>query len=69
MRCEIDEAFAQGNVVCSCFNVREKTIEKAISEGSNTVEQLGKKLKCGTNCGSCKPALANIIETVVIQNA
>lgn len=67
MHCNIDETFSQGNVVCSCYNVREKPIQSAISEGYNTVEQLGKKLKCGTNCGSCKPALANLIEAVVIQ--
>lgn len=57
-----DEAFLKGKLVCSCFNVRENTITEAISEGSHTVLALGNKLKCGTNCGSCKTELAGLID-------
>jgi NAD(P)H-nitrite reductase large subunit len=32
-----------------------------ISQGYNTVENLGKKLNCGTNCGSCKSELSTLI--------
>ena len=48
-------------VVCSCFNVTEKAIYQSIEQGDTTVEQLGKKLKCGTNCGSCKPEISALI--------
>ncbi|WP_425304322.1 (2Fe-2S)-binding protein [Alteromonas lipolytica] len=58
-----DEAFLLGKVVCSCFGVRENTIKHAIDEGNNTVSGLGKALKCGTNCGSCKTELASLIES------
>jgi assimilatory nitrate reductase catalytic subunit len=61
MRCEVDESFLNGSVVCSCFNVREKPINEAIKNGVNSVSELGLKLKCGTNCGSCKPALADML--------
>ena len=61
MRCEVDESFLNGSVVCSCFNVREKPINEAIKNGVNSVNELGLKLKCGTNCGSCKPALADML--------
>ena len=55
------EEFNQGKQVCSCYNVGEKTINKAIAQGCSSVDALGKKLQCGTKCGSCKPELASLI--------
>ncbi|PKI15827.1 nitrate reductase [Colwellia sp. 12G3] len=55
------EEFNQGKQVCSCFNVGEKTINKAIGQGCSSVDALGEKLQCGTKCGSCKPELASLI--------
>lgn len=48
-------------IICSCFRVSEARIRTAIAEGSQTVEALGKKLRCGTNCGSCIPELAQLL--------
>ncbi|WP_374211868.1 (2Fe-2S)-binding protein [Alteromonas gilva] len=56
-----DDAYMLGKIVCSCFEVRENTIKHAIAEGTNSVNALGKKLQCGTNCGSCKTELASLI--------
>ena len=64
-----DEEFTQGAQVCSCFKVREQPIINAIKNGANTVEQLGSKLKCGTNCGSCKTQLSQLIKQHTTQNA
>lgn len=51
-----------GSMICSCFQVGEKTIKEAISSGKcNSVESLGKQLKCGTNCGSCIPELKTFL--------
>ena len=47
----------EGAIVCSCFQVGEKIISKAIAAGCSTADALGAKLKCGTNCGSCLPEL------------
>lgn len=48
----------QGKTICSCFNVGEKTILNAIKEHKiSTVEDIGKCLQAGTNCGSCIPEL------------
>ncbi|MDO6565728.1 nitrate reductase [Alteromonas sp. 1_MG-2023] len=65
LRCEVDESFLNGQVICSCFTVREKTINQAIAEGCSSVTALGDKLKCGTNCGSCKPALATLLNDYI----
>ncbi|WP_286221419.1 nitrate reductase [Marinobacter apostichopi] len=50
-----------GALVCSCFQVGEKQIAKAIRAGEDSVEALGQALKCGTNCGSCIPELRGLL--------
>ena len=56
------EDFCQGKQVCSCYKVGEKKIITAIEQGCHSVDDLGRSLKCGTKCGSCKPELANMIK-------
>ncbi|REG84162.1 nitrate reductase [Marinomonas pollencensis] len=51
----------KGNIVCSCYQIGSKQIEKAIASGAESVEALGARLKCGTNCGSCIPELKHFI--------
>ncbi len=53
-----------GKVICSCFQVGEKTIIEGIKSGLNSTEALGESLKCGTNCGSCIPELSAIIADI-----
>ena len=50
-----------GRIVCACFSVGEKTIEKAIKSGCCSAEAVGAELKAGTNCGSCVPEIKEII--------
>ena len=57
-----DEQFKQGKLVCSCFKVGENTIIDAIKTGCDSVDSLGKQLKCGTNCGSCKSELSQMLK-------
>ena len=56
---------ARGRQVCSCFDVREEQIEAALRACTGTpgsrLAQLQDQLKCGTNCGSCKPELARLV--------
>lgn len=52
-----------GSVVCVCFNVGTKTILRAISSQNLTdVDAVGTALSAGTNCGSCRPAIAGLLE-------
>jgi assimilatory nitrate reductase catalytic subunit len=57
-----DEQFKQGKLICSCFKVAENTIIDAIKDGCDSVDRLGKQLKCGTNCGSCKSELSQMVK-------
>lgn len=56
-----------GRIVCSCFSVGEKTIEKAIKEqGLKDTNAVGCALKAGTNCGSCIPEIKDILSSLAV---
>ena len=63
-----DEEFSQGRQICSCFKVREKPIIDAIKSGIHRVDELGQQLKCGTNCGSCKTELSQLIKHYTVTD-
>ncbi|TDG15926.1 nitrate reductase [Seongchinamella unica] len=50
-----------GALVCSCWEVGENSIRTAIGEGADSVEALGEKLRCGSQCGSCIPELRQML--------
>jgi assimilatory nitrate reductase catalytic subunit len=51
-----------GPVVCSCFAVGRSTLLRAIrGDKLVSVEQIGKALRAGTNCGSCIPELKGLL--------
>ncbi|MFV8572134.1 molybdopterin-dependent oxidoreductase [Marinobacter sp. SBS5] len=61
------DAEPMGALVCSCFQVGENAILRAICEGCNSVEALGEALKCGSNCGSCLPEVRALLASVPEQ--
>jgi assimilatory nitrate reductase catalytic subunit len=53
---------SEGPVVCSCFQVgRDRIAETVRRERIADVVALGRRLQCGTSCGSCLPELREII--------
>lgn len=70
-----DPSLQTGKTICSCYQVGEQTIIKALqNDEANSVESLGATLKCGSNCGSCIPELRTLVNnhnrgcaTAVIQ--
>jgi assimilatory nitrate reductase catalytic subunit len=56
---------ARGVQVCSCFDVGEAQIRSTLATLQGSAEsrlaQLQQQLHCGTNCGSCKPALRMLV--------
>jgi assimilatory nitrate reductase catalytic subunit len=59
-----------GPVVCSCFSVGRSTLLRAIrGDALVTIEQVGKALKAGTNCGSCVPELKALLGTAEVEAA
>jgi assimilatory nitrate reductase catalytic subunit len=52
-----------GETVCACFQVGLNTIVESIREGGlRSVEAIGAALQAGTNCGSCVPEIARVLE-------
>ncbi|MEG3125903.1 molybdopterin-dependent oxidoreductase [Sphingomonas sp. GB1N7] len=59
----------RGAIICVCFDVGLKTIVEAIAGRSLiSVEAVGAALNAGTNCGSCRPAIAALLESRKAQH-
>ncbi|KQN90958.1 nitrate reductase [Sphingomonas sp. Leaf231] len=55
-------AVDRGAIVCACFDIGMRTIVTAIRDHRLTdVAAIGAAIGAGTNCGSCRPALARLI--------
>ncbi|MDR1921342.1 MAG: Fe-S cluster assembly protein NifU [Candidatus Adiutrix sp.] len=53
-------------IVCECFGVTEKEIERVIRENNlATVEDITAYTKAGGGCGRCAPELEKILERVI----
>lgn len=51
-----------GRVVCACRGVGETRIREAIrDQGLETVDDIGRALGAGTQCGSCRPELRALL--------
>ena len=55
----------EGNVVCTCFGVTDKEIERVIRDNNlTTVEQVTNYCKAGGGCGGCTGEIEKIIAKV-----
>ena len=55
----------EGNVVCTCFGVTDREIERVIHENNlTTVEEVTNYCKAGGGCGGCKGEIEKIIEKI-----
>jgi len=54
----------RGPIVCVCHGVGENDICAAASNGADTVAAIGEATSAGTNCGSCRPAISRLLETM-----
>ena len=54
-----------GNLVCECFGVTDKEIERAVRENQlKTIEEVTNYVKAGGGCGKCHESIQNIINEV-----
>jgi assimilatory nitrate reductase catalytic subunit len=60
----------RGTSVCACFDVSRTEIEAlAATESGVTVARVGAALKAGSNCGSCRPEIAQILAQSAKEDA
>jgi assimilatory nitrate reductase catalytic subunit len=52
----------KGAIVCSCFAVGSNEIAAAIARGCSSVAAVGEAIQAGTNCGSCRAEIRNILD-------
>jgi assimilatory nitrate reductase catalytic subunit len=58
----------RGPIVCACFGVGRNEIADALRDnGCRTVGEIGKALKAGTNCGSCRSEISRIIAVNAVE--
>lgn len=55
----------KGDLVCSCNNVGKGNIEEEIEAGCSDFKELCKRTAAGTGCGSCKPEVKSILESML----
>jgi len=59
----------RGPLVCVCLGVGANTIREAACAGAATVEAVGSATGAGSNCGSCRPAIARLLQHVLTLDA
>ena len=59
----------RGAIVCSCFGVGTNQIAAAARAGCVTVAAIGEALQAGTNCGSCRSEIREIVDANRLQAA
>jgi NifU-like protein len=58
----------EGEIICSCFGVTDKSIERAIKDnGLTNVEQVTYYTKAGGGCGNCVGKIQDIINRVIAE--
>lgn len=63
-----DPSTNAGALVCACFGVGINTIRAAIaSRAATSVEEIGKALRAGTNCGSCIPEMKKLLAQTKLE--
>ena len=57
-----------GPMVCACYNVGQKTITNAIiTQGLETVAAVGAAVQAGANCGSCRPEIQALLNSITVR--
>jgi ferredoxin-NADP reductase/CRP-like cAMP-binding protein/cytochrome P450 len=60
---DLPNAVAAQDAVCHCMHVSEETLRAAIRRGATTFTRLQQATGCGTVCGGCVPAVAEMLGT------
>ena len=65
-----DEKEIDGNIVCECFGVTDKEIERAVTENNlKTIEEVTGYVKAGGGCENCHESIQKIIDDIYDNSA
>ena len=51
-------------IVCLCHGVNDHKIRRVVEDGAKTVREVGRRCGAGTDCGSCRRQIKDVIESV-----
>ena len=49
-------------ILCLCQGVSDRTVRLAVMNGASSVDAVAARCGAGTDCGSCRHAIAELIE-------
>ena len=55
-------------MVCLCHGVSERKVERAISHGASTVDEVGFACRAGTTCGTCRETIHDMIHEMTRES-
>ena len=58
-----------GRIICACFSVGINQIRAAVVGGCGSVDAVGRTVRAGTNCGSCRAEIKGVIDATRIAEA
>ncbi|MGH8489661.1 MAG: (2Fe-2S)-binding protein [Gammaproteobacteria bacterium] len=58
-----------GMYVCLCHGVTDQDIERAVVNGSNTLQHLREELKVSTCCGTCAEYAQDCLDAILTKAA
>ena len=59
----------RGGEMCACFAVSCHAVEQAIAGGAASLEAVGEMTRAGTNCGSCRPEIRQLLRAARVRKA
>jgi assimilatory nitrate reductase catalytic subunit len=59
----------RGGEMCACFGVSCAAVERAIGDGAATLDAVGAATQAGTNCGSCRPEIRQLLRAARLRKA
>jgi NAD(P)H-nitrite reductase large subunit len=48
-------------IVCHCFAVRERTIQRMIRNGAATLDDVRAECRAASRCGGCEPVILDML--------
>ena len=54
-------------IICVCHGIDRRCIEGAVRGGCTSVELVGATTRAGTNCGSCRPEIRQILKNILVE--
>jgi assimilatory nitrate reductase catalytic subunit len=56
-------AWQRSRGICACKGVDERTIQQVIINGASTLDAVMRACGAGSECGSCKPEIQQLLQS------